>query len=112
MENIIVPFYEITVPDELLLKGYSKTTAIDNPRLDNEGRSCQIYDVGGRRTELKKWLTYFQGVDTIIFEVSLTAYCQVLPGTISMVGLGRAFFALRKTDCFLAESNAGVPDAL
>ncbi|KAF6217704.1 hypothetical protein HO133_006531 [Letharia lupina] len=71
------------MPDELLLRGCYRTTGIHDTKLDIEGRSCHLYDVDGRRSERKKWLNYFQDVDTIIFVVSLTGYCQALPENVN-----------------------------
>ena len=36
----------------------------------------RIHDVGGQRSERRKWLYLFDCVHAVIFCVSLTAYCQ------------------------------------
>ena len=38
----------------------------------------KLIDVGGQRSERKKWLHYFDGVDVVIFVVAMSEYDQVL----------------------------------
>ena len=78
MENIDVLFFESNVPDEMLLGGYCRTRRNPDMRLEIEGHSCQIYDIGGRDFERGKWFRYFEDVDTVMFVVSLTSYCLAL----------------------------------
>lgn len=37
-----------------------------------------LIDVGGQRSERKKWLHYFEGVDLVVFVVAMSEYDQVL----------------------------------
>ena len=37
-----------------------------------------LIDVGGQRSERKKWLHYFDGVDVVLFVVAMSEYDQVL----------------------------------
>eukprot|EP01083_Nonionella_stella_P205878 749313_1 len=37
-----------------------------------------IFDVGGQRSERKKWINLFEGVDGIVFVVSLSCYNEVM----------------------------------
>ena len=37
-----------------------------------------LIDVGGQRTERKKWLHYFDGVDVVLFVVAMSEYDQTL----------------------------------
>ena len=39
---------------------------------------CRMFDVGGQRSERKKWIHCFEGVTAIIFCVALSAYDLVL----------------------------------
>lgn len=40
--------------------------------------SCRIYDVGGQRSERKKWIHCFEEVHAIIFIVAISEFDQVL----------------------------------
>lgn len=40
--------------------------------------SCSMFDVGGQRSERKKWIHCFENVTSIIFCVALSEYDQVL----------------------------------
>jgi len=55
-----------------------KTTGIVEEMLIMEERPFQIVDVGGQRSERRKWIHCFSGVTGLIFVASLTAYNQVL----------------------------------
>jgi guanine nucleotide-binding protein G(i) subunit alpha len=39
---------------------------------------CSMFDVGGQRSERKKWIHCFEDVTSIIFCVALSEYDQVL----------------------------------
>ena len=41
-------------------------------------RPCRMFDVGGQRSERKKWIHCFEGVTCIIFIAALSAYDMVL----------------------------------
>lgn len=47
-----------------------------------------MFDVGGQRSERKKWIHCFENVTSIIFCVALSEYDQVLLEESSQVGLG------------------------
>lgn len=49
-----------------------------------------MFDVGGQRSERKKWIHCFENVTSIIFCVALSEYDQVLLEESSQVGLGLA----------------------
>lgn len=48
---------------------------------------CSMFDVGGQRSERKKWIHCFENVTSIIFCVALSEYDQVLLEESSQVGL-------------------------
>lgn len=47
-----------------------------------------MFDVGGQRSERKKWIHCFENVTSIIFCVALSEYDQVLLEESSQVGAG------------------------
>lgn len=47
--------------------------------------TCRMFDVGGQRSERKKWIHCFEGVTAIIFCVALSAYDLVLAEDEEMV---------------------------
>ena len=47
--------------------------------------TCRMVDVGGQRSERKKWIHCFEGVTSIVFCVSLSAYDLVLAEDEEMV---------------------------
>jgi len=55
-----------------------KTTGIVEESLTMQERNFKIVDVGGQRSERRKWLNCFSGVTGLIFVASLTAYNQYL----------------------------------
>ncbi len=40
--------------------------------------NCRLFDVGGQRSERKKWIHCFEDVTAIIFCVAMSEYDQVL----------------------------------
>jgi len=55
-----------------------QTTGIVEERLTMENRQFLLVDVGGQRSERRKWINCFRDVVGLIFVASLTAYNQVL----------------------------------
>lgn len=53
-----------------------------------------MFDVGGQRSERKKWIHCFENVTSIIFCVALSEYDQVLLEESSQVSCKRYKFAL------------------
>ncbi|KAI8094329.1 heterotrimeric G protein alpha subunit A [Thamnidium elegans] len=69
--------YIPTVND--VLRARSKTTGITETRFDVGNQlTIHMFDVGGQRSERKKWIHCFEGVTSIIFCVALSEYDQVL----------------------------------
>jgi len=55
-----------------------RTTGIVEEKLQINGRSFKIVDVGGQRSERRKWINCFDGVTGLIFVESLISYNQML----------------------------------
>lgn len=61
-----------------VLRSRSKTTGIIETRFVMEDTCIHMFDVGGQRSERKKWIHCFESVTSIIFCVALSEYDQVL----------------------------------
>ncbi|KAJ8659594.1 hypothetical protein O0I10_004573 [Lichtheimia ornata] len=68
--------YKPNVQD--VLRARSKTTGITETRFKMGQMSIHMFDVGGQRSERKKWIHCFEAVTSIIFCVALSEYDQVL----------------------------------
>jgi len=63
---------------EDILRARTKTTAITETRFLVGQLSMHMVDVGGQRSERRKWIHCFESVTSIIFVTSLSEYDQVL----------------------------------
>lgn len=61
-----------------VLRARSKTTGISETRFNMGQLSIHLFDVGGQRSERKKWIHCFEAVTSIIFCVALSEYDQAL----------------------------------
>lgn len=67
------------VPNENdVLRARVKTTGITETRFTMGQLSIHMFDVGGQRSERKKWIHCFESVTSIIFCVAISEYDQVL----------------------------------
>ncbi|KIW73629.1 guanine nucleotide-binding protein alpha-3 subunit [Phialophora macrospora] len=67
------------IPNEAdVLRARTKTTGIYETRFTMGQLSMHMFDVGGQRSERKKWIHCFENVTSIIFCVALSEYDQVL----------------------------------
>ncbi|KAI5866773.1 G protein alpha subunit [Durotheca rogersii] len=74
--RICAPDY---LPNEMdVLRARTKTTGIYETRFQMGALSIHMFDVGGQRSERKKWIHCFENVTSIIFCVALSEYDQVL----------------------------------
>jgi len=66
------------VPDEtdLLLVRY-RTTGMAEKQYVIDGTTFKICDVGGQRSERRKWIHFFDSVTAVIFVVALSSYDEV-----------------------------------
>ena len=61
-----------------VLRTRVKTTGINETKFNFKGLNFTLVDVGGQRSERKKWIHCFEGVTSIIFCVALSEYDLVL----------------------------------
>ena len=76
VHRIAAPDYIPTEAD--VLRARTKTTGIYETRFQMGQMSIHMFDVGGQRSERKKWIHCFENVTSIIFCVALSEYDQVL----------------------------------
>lgn len=76
LDRISAPDYVPTIDD--VLRARTKTTGIYETRFSMGNLSIHMFDVGGQRSERKKWIHCFESVTSIIFCVALSEYDQVL----------------------------------
>ncbi|KAF3918596.1 hypothetical protein AA313_de0202380 [Arthrobotrys entomopaga] len=74
--RIGTPDYIPTEAD--VLRARTKTTGIYETRFTMGQLNIHMFDVGGQRSERKKWIHCFESVTSIIFCVALSEYDQVL----------------------------------
>uniref|UniRef100_A0A6B2L8L4 Uncharacterized protein n=1 Tax=Arcella intermedia TaxID=1963864 RepID=A0A6B2L8L4_9EUKA len=55
-----------------------RSTGIEEATFDFDKILFKVVDVGGQRSERRKWIHCFEGVTTVIFCASLIGYCQTL----------------------------------
>ncbi|XP_011363537.1 guanine nucleotide-binding protein G(t) subunit alpha-3 [Pteropus vampyrus] len=76
LDRITAPEY---VPNEQdVLHSRVKTTGIIETQFSFKDLHFRMFDVGGQRSERKKWIHCFEGVTCIIFCAALSAYDMVL----------------------------------
>jgi guanine nucleotide-binding protein G(i) subunit alpha len=86
---VLFPFSYFDSIDRLLMKDYLptdqdilrarvKTTGITEMKFNVGDLVYRMFDVGGQRSERKKWIHCFENVMAIIFLVAVSAYDQVL----------------------------------
>ncbi len=74
------------IPSEQdVLRTRIKTTGIVEVQFLYKGLRFRIFDVGGQRSERKKWIHCFEGVTAIIFTVALSEYDLLLAEDQDMV---------------------------
>ena len=61
-----------------VLRTRVKTTGIVETHFEYKNLHFKIFDVGGQRSERKKWIHCFEDVTAIIFCAAMSAYDQVL----------------------------------
>lgn len=76
IERLSDPVYSPT--DQDVLRSRVKTTGITETKFQVGELVYRMFDVGGQRSERKKWIHCFENVTAIIFLVAISAYDQVL----------------------------------
>lgn len=76
LERICSPQYEPN--DQDILRSRVKTTGIVETVFQVDKLTYRMFDVGGQRSERKKWIHCFESVTAIVFLVAISEYDQKL----------------------------------
>ncbi|PWZ02427.1 putative guanine nucleotide-binding protein alpha-2 subunit [Testicularia cyperi] len=76
LDRLFQPDYMPTDAD--ILRCRNKTTGIIETTFPLQDRLYRIFDVGGQRSERKKWIHCFENVTAVLFLVSLSGYDSCL----------------------------------
>lgn len=76
VDRIAEPNYIPT--DEDILYVRHRTTGVIEQKLTIKGTQFHIFDVGGQRSERKKWIHCFEHVTAVIFVSALSSYNEVM----------------------------------
>jgi len=76
INRIASPKFRPSQQDVLLAR--VKTTQVVMERYRIDGVEFEMYDVGGQRSERRKWIDCFDSVDAVIFVAALSEYDQSL----------------------------------
>ena len=92
IERIAQPDYVPTTAD--ILRTRKKTSGIYDFHFNMGSSNVHMFDLGGQRSERKKWIHCFDNVQLIIFCVALSEYAQVLLQESSQNRLEESLFLL------------------
>lgn len=70
------PLYRCS--DQDIIMGRIKTTGITESSFHIGNTTLKVLDAGGQRSERKKWIHCFQGIDTVLFVLAVLEYDQTL----------------------------------
>lgn len=76
LKRLFQPSY---VPsDQDILRARLRTTGISETIFDLGQLTYKMFDVGGQRSERKKWIHVFDNVQVVLFLAAISGYDQVL----------------------------------
>jgi hypothetical protein len=96
--------------DQDILRSRLRTTGITETIFDLGTLTYHMFDVGGQRSERKKWIHCFENVNCLLFLVAISGYDQCLvedKDGVSTSGIWQDDLLT-----MMAESNARGPNAL
>ena len=72
-------FHKDYIPtDQDILRARLRTTGISETFFDCGSLTYRMFDVGGQRSERKKWIHVFDNVNAVLFLVAISGYDHVL----------------------------------
>jgi len=76
IDRINKPDYNPDLQD--ILRARVRSTGIDEAKFSFDNIAFTMVDVGGQRSERRKWIHCFEGIQAVLFTVSLSEYDQKL----------------------------------
>lgn len=64
--------------DQDILRARLRTTGISETVFDTGNLTFKMFDVGGQRSERKKWIHVFDNVQVVLFLVAISGFDHVL----------------------------------
>ena len=80
--------------DQDVLRSRLRTTGITETLFDLGNLTYHMFDVGGQRSERKKWVHCFEGVHCLLFVAALSGYDQCLVEDKTAVSLRRIWASM------------------
>lgn len=97
IDRMSQPTYQPT--DQDILRSRVKTTGITETTFQVGELIYKLFDVGGQRSERKKWIHCFENVTALVFLVSLSEYDQMLYEDESVVRFFLSIYYIHLTRC-------------
>lgn len=85
--------------DQDLLRCRLRTTGITETVFDLAQLTYRMFDVGGQRSERKKWIHCFENVNCLLFLVAISGYDQCLVEDKDGVSTEQVLIALSRANC-------------
>lgn len=95
-----------------MLHARLRTTGITETLFEMKNISFRMMDVGGQRSERKKWIHCFEGVQCLLFMVALSGYDQCLVEDQNAVSLRPSALTTLLSLTASIEPNARIDDAV
>jgi guanine nucleotide-binding protein subunit alpha len=109
MEDLDRVFARDYLPsDQDILRTRLRTTGISETIFDLGNLTYRMFDVGGQRSERKKWIHIFDNVQVVLFLAAISGYDQGLLE--DRHGVSQS--AAHMSGTYHLEPNDGGPDAL
>lgn len=89
---------EFVPTDQDVLRARLRTTGITETVFDLGSLQYRMFDVGGQRSERKKWIHCFENVNALMFLVAISGYDQCLAEDKDGVGLRKFFLVDSSTN--------------
>lgn len=110
LDRLFEPNYQPNEQD--IIRCRSRTTGITETLFRLKSHEMLMVDVGGQKSERRKWIHCFQDVTSILFLVSLSGYDQCLAEDKDAVSASLFLLVLPETNYRLLEPNARCDDNL